>query len=79
MKKSILFLICSTMLIALNGCTGGRAVFSHREISDASDTLESVGVETDNSEFSGFGEVAEDIKSKTDTLFRIQYITSDDI
>lgn len=48
MKKSILFLICSAILIALNGCTDGRVVFSQREISDTSDTLESVGVETES-------------------------------
>lgn len=48
MKKSILFLICSTMLIALNGCTNDCEIFSQREISDTSDKSKSVELETES-------------------------------
>lgn len=42
MKKSILFLICSVILIALNDCTNDRAIVSQRETSDASESVEVV-------------------------------------
>lgn len=48
MKKSILFLICSVILIALNGCTNDRAIVSQRETSDASEASESVEVVTES-------------------------------
>lgn len=65
-------------LITLYNLNSKSAESSYAELYNLGETNVPFDIISNNSGFNGFGEVAEDIKSKTDTLFCIQYITNTD-